>query len=51
MDNFAGGVASIRLANVEKQIKAGAFLDLGKKKYSGGSSSSTSKLVNFLNLI
>ena len=41
MNNFVDGVASIHLGNVEKQIKAGGFLDLGKNKYSGGSSSST----------
>ena len=41
MENFADGVASFHLANVEKQIKVGDFLDLGNKKYSGGSSSST----------
>ena len=41
VDNFAGAVTSFHLANVEKQIKVGDLLDLGKKKYSGGSSCST----------
>ena len=42
-------VAFIHLANVEKHIKAGALLDLGKKKYSGVSLSSNSNLQYFLN--
>ena len=49
VNNFADDVASIHLVNVEKQIKAGRLLDLGKKKYFGGSSSSTSNLKFFWN--
>ena len=37
------------LANVEKHIKTGGLLDWGKKKYSGGSTSSTSNLRFFWN--
>ena len=44
VDNFADGVASVYLGNVEKQING---RDLGKNKYSDGSSSSTSNLQFF----
>ena len=44
MDDFAYGVASNHLSNMEKQNKVGGLLDLGKNKYSGGFSSSTSNL-------
>ena len=49
VNNFSDGVASFHLANVEKQIKVGDLLDLGKKKHSGGSSFSTSNLQFFCN--
>ena len=42
VDNFADGVASIHLVNAEKHIIAGDILNRGKKKYSDGSSFSTS---------
>ena len=32
VDNFVDGVAFIPLANVEKQIKAGDLVGLGKRK-------------------
>ena len=53
LDNvdYAEEVASIQLANVRRHIKAGGLLDWGKKKYSGGSSSSTLNLQYFLKLI
>ena len=44
VDNFADGVASVYLGNVEKQING---RDLGKNKYSDGSSYSTSNLQFF----
>ena len=47
VDNFAEGVASAHLNNVEKQIKTDGFFDLGKKKYSDGSSFATSNLRFF----
>ena len=50
-NNYADEVASINVANVKRQIKAGGLLGWDKKKYSGGSSSSTSNLQCFLKLI
>ena len=47
MNNFADDLASIHLGNVEEQIKDGHLFGLGKKKYSTGSSSSTSNLSFF----
>ena len=49
LDNFADGIASIHLANVERKIKAEDLLVSGKKKYSGGSPS-TSNLRYFLKI-
>ena len=45
MNNFADDVASIHLANVEHITKTGDLLDWGKRKYFGGSSSSTPNLI------
>ena len=44
---FADGVGSCQCG---KTLKLGGLLDWGKKKYSGGSSSSTSNLQCFWNL-
>ena len=41
MDNYADDVATIHLANVEKNIKPGGLLDQAKRRYSGGYSSWT----------
>ena len=49
MDNFTDGVASIHLANGERKIKVEDLLVSGKKKYSGGSPS-TSNLRYFLKI-
>ena len=49
--SYADEGASINLTNVKRHMKAGGLLDWGKKKYSGGSSSSTSNLNFFLKLI
>ena len=43
VNNFADGVSFIRLANVEN-IEAESLHEWGKKKYSGGYSSSTLNL-------
>ena len=44
VDNYANGVASTHLANMEKHIKNGGLLNWGKRKNSGGSWPSTSNL-------
>ena len=44
MENYTDGVASIYVTNLVKHIKVRGLLDYVRKKYSGGSLSSTSNI-------